>query len=59
MKILTALLHTTMNKGGRPPLKQGSTRTKTTVSLTHEQQIQFRRLGGSKWLRQQIEKETK
>jgi hypothetical protein len=37
---------------GRPALVQGEVRHKTSVSLTREQQIQFRRLGGSRWLQQ-------
>ena len=45
-----------MNKGGRPALCPGETRKTSSVSLTHDQQIQFLRLGGSKWLRTQIEK---
>ena len=45
-----------MNKGGRPALRPGEQRKTSSVSLTHDQQIQFLRLGGSKWLREQIEK---
>lgn len=39
-----------MNSVGRPPLVKGEIRRKTSVSLTHAQQIQLRRLGGSRWL---------
>jgi hypothetical protein len=45
-------------KPGRPALVPGKIRAQTSVSLTHEQQIQLRRLGGSKWLRAQIDKAT-
>lgn len=37
---------------GRPALVPGEIRHKTSVSLTREQQIQFRRMGGSRWLQQ-------
>lgn len=37
---------------GRPALVPGQIRHKTSVSLTREQQIQFRRMGGSRWLQQ-------
>lgn len=46
-------------KPGRPPLVNGVRRYKTSVSLTHEQQIALRRLGGSLWLRQVIEQALK
>lgn len=45
-----------VNKGGRPAIETGQRRISTTVSLTRELQIKFRRLGGSRWLRQQLEK---
>ena len=48
-----------VNKGGRPALEAGKRRTITSVSLTPEQQIKLRRLGGSKWLREAIEKAHK
>lgn len=38
------------NSPGRPALVPGEIRHKTSVSLTREQQIQFRRMGGSRWL---------
>lgn len=38
----------------RPELERGRRRVQTSVSLTRQMQIQFRRLGGSKWLRNQI-----
>jgi hypothetical protein len=41
---------------GRPPLVKGEIRHKTSVSLTKEQQIQLRRLGGSRWLQQLLNK---
>ena len=44
---------------GRPALVQGEIRHKTSVSLTREQQIQFRRLGGSRWLQQLLTESTK
>ncbi len=39
-----------MRSVGRPALVPGEIRHKTSVSLTREQQIQLRRLGGSRWL---------
>lgn len=50
-----------MNKGGRPPISgvPGSRRIITTVSLKPEQQILLRRLGGSPWIREQIERAIK
>lgn len=42
-------------KPGRPPLVPGERRFKTSVSLTREQQIQFRRMGGSRWLQQLLD----
>jgi hypothetical protein len=44
---------------GRPALVPGEIRHKTSVSLTREQQIQFRRMGGSQWLRQILEQALK
>jgi hypothetical protein len=43
-------------KQGRPALVPGQRRRSTSVSLSHEQQIHLLRLGGSKWLRAQIDK---
>lgn len=47
-----------MNKGGRPPLVKGERRIATSVSLSRDEQIKFRRLGGSRWLRRMIEQES-
>lgn len=44
---------------GRPALVPGEIRHKTSVSLTREQQIQFRRMGGSRWLQQLIDQTMK
>lgn len=44
------------NKGGRPQTYPGENLRKSSVRMTHAQQIALRRLGGSKWLREQIEK---
>lgn len=45
-----------MKSVGRPALVVGEIRHKTSVSLTREQQIQLRRLGGSRWLQQLLNK---
>ena len=42
---------------GRPPLKQGEKIVRSSVSMTKEQRIRFLKLGGSKWLRDQIEQQ--
>jgi hypothetical protein len=44
------------NKGGRPRLDQTDRTYRTSVSLKTSQRIEFLRLGGSKWLREQIDK---
>ena len=49
---------TSKNKGGRPPVEPGQRVLKTSITLTHEQQIALRRLGGSRWVREQIKKAT-
>ncbi len=41
---------------GRPSLKEGERRVQTTLSLTKWHRIELRKLGGSKWMREQIEK---
>lgn len=48
-----------MRSVGRPPLVSGECRHKTSVSLTREQQIQLRRLGGSRWLQQLLDESIK
>ena len=47
---------TQTKKRGRPFIQPGQQRVTTHVSLTKQLQIAFLRLGGSKWLREQIEK---
>lgn len=47
------------NPVGRPALVPGEIRYKTSVSLTREQQIQFRRMGGSRWLQQAMQQALK
>lgn len=44
-----------MTSVGRPALVKGEIRCKTSVSLTHAQQIQLRRLGGSRWLQKVLD----
>jgi len=45
-------------KTRRDQLKAGERRVSTSVSLTNEERIQLRRLGGSKWLRNMLKKEA-
>lgn len=47
------------NKGGRPALEKGYIRIVTTISLTRDLQIRLRQLGGSRWIRKQIEQASK
>lgn len=49
---------TEKRKPGRPPVEPGQRVLKTSITLTHEQQIALRRLGGSRWVREQIKKAT-
>lgn len=42
-------------KPGRKPLTPGAHRVATSVSLTPAQHGQFMRLGGSAWVRQQLD----
>lgn len=51
-------MNTDKNKGGRPPVEPGQRVLKTSITLTHAQQIALRRLGGSLWVREQIKKAT-
>ena len=52
-------MNTPKNKGGRPQVEPNQRVHKTSITLTHEQQIAPRRLGGSHWVREQIKKATK
>lgn len=45
----------TVIKPGRPALTPGAKRVATSVSLTPLQHAQFQRLGGSAWVRQQLD----
>lgn len=42
-------------RGGRPKLSPTDRTHRTSVSLKTSQRIKFLRLGGSKWLREQID----
>lgn len=46
---------TTPAKPGRPALTPGVRRVATSISLTAAQHAQFQRLGGSNWVRQQLD----
>ena len=50
---------TEKRKPGRPPIEPGRRVLKTSVTMTREEQVMFQRLGGSKWLRAQLKKESK
>jgi len=49
----------TLNKGGRPFVKEGEKLTPTSIKLTNEDKIRLRRLGGVKWIREMIKLHTK
>jgi len=49
------LLPGAVTKPGRKPLNPGTRRVATSVSLTRAQHAEFKRRGGSKWLRSILE----